>query len=659
MLTSPNAPKTYHVSEPLPWLPQELSGGFTYTTCFSRPERQVYRRRQKLWPSVWVEKHRWITQGRLAGSVMRLDNSPHIATQLDVADCPSVRCVVVCAAPQTAKSTMVDSYIAYRMDMAPGPALTVYPDQRTGEKNMVKRIHKMIDLSPRLRSLKTVNKDDFTKSYVRLSTMDYQLGWAGSAITLSNESIQLLDLQEVDKYKESPNKAEAGTIELAETRVINYPNSYKIFITSTPTTEAGPVWQALTVECEVIFDYYVRCPYCGQEQYMTFERIRWPKGADGHSLNYQDIFRDKLAWYECEECEAHWSDIDRDQAVKTRLWRARTQDGSPGLEAMQYVERHRTTYPGFHQPSWISTSVSLSRVAADWLKIQDPRRDYAGKRKARKNFYNKHKAEAWLEIEESRGHQGILDLCDQYPKGVVPGNDQTAALVAGVDTQDDGFWYLILAVGYGLSPTCWVIDAGFVLSFADLHQVLWEDVYRDANNNLYTVQFCLQDCLGHRTHEVYDFCVKYPGLMLPSVGRQTMEGPYGYSPVEFYPGTEKRKFPGQLMRVKCNSTFYKDKLDGKLRVSLDDPGSMRFYHGFPEDFAKMFCAEARDDSGFWQQLNNRPNHLWDAAYLSLVGVDIKGIQRWATPAEQKVVEQQREEQKAKKAKQIKQKRRRW
>ena len=45
---------------------------------------------------------------------------------------------------------------------------------------------------------------------------------------------------------------------------------------STPTTDDGPIWKALTEEAGARFDFWVRCPHCGFFQHMDFERIAWP-----------------------------------------------------------------------------------------------------------------------------------------------------------------------------------------------------------------------------------------------------------------------------------------------------------------------------------------------------------------------------------------------
>jgi phage terminase large subunit GpA-like protein len=639
MLTQQSTTQSYRLKVMPPWvsLPEHLRAGFRHSTRFSKAERRVLRRRKTVLPSEWCEQHRVITKGAMAGALMRMEHTPHVVGQMDALFFPSVRSVTVCAAPQTAKSTMADSCILYSMDMHPGPCLSVYPDRNTAEKNCRERIHLAINKSGRLRKLKTGNKDDFTTTKVQLTSMLYQMGWSGSAISLSNDSYRYLDLQEVDKYPESPNAREAGTLELAGTRVIAYPNNHKILITSTPTTEKGPIWQALTVESEVIFDYYVRCPYCDHEQTMIFDNIHWPKGDDGHSIDYQEIEKNRLAWYECEHCHEHWDDYDRNKAIQSRTWRQKTHDDAPRLELFQYLNRHRPQHIGFHQPSWISSLVSLSKVAGDWLKCSDGRKDYGEQRKARKNFYNKHRAEPWTEIEATRQGEELLVHLDERPDGIVPGGDRVACLLFGADTQDDGFYYTIWAVGYGRTLNMWLVKAGFVVNFEDLETVLWDFEYKDVSGSRYPVQFGLIDSKGHRTSEVYDWTNAFPGLVLPTSGERTMQGPYTFVEVEFYPGTEKKKFPGSLKRVRVNTTYYKDKLDGKLRIAPVDPGAVRFHGevaGIQGDFCAQLCAEVRDDNGFWQQIGNRANHYWDCSVLAMVAADIRGIRFWPDPSEQ-------------------------
>ena len=160
----------------------------------------------------------------------------------------------------------------------------------------------------------------------------------------------------------------------------------------------------------------------------------------------------------------------------------------------------------------------------------------------------------------------------------------------------------------------------------------------------------LLDALGHRTSEVYDFCVRFPGMILPSIGEKTKAMPYNFSDVEFYPGTEKKKFPGSLKRCRVNTTYYKDKADGKLLIPSGDRGAISFHSEVTIDFTGQLCAESRDELGFWQQIGNRANHQWDCLCNAMAAADVKGIRYWPRPGEVEVTTQQKTKPKTKKVK---------
>lgn len=486
-----------------------------------------------------------------------------------------------------------------------------------------------MDHSPRLRSLKTGNRDDITSKLIKLQTMFIDLGWAGSAISLSNESYQFVDLQEVDKYRETPNKKEAGTMELAFIRVSAYPHDHLILITSTPTTESGQVWQAL-LESQVIFEYYVRCPICFEEQLMTFENIKWGKDEEGKSLQWKEIEEKELAWYECANCTGEWTDHLRNKAIQHGVWRAKRDDDRQGLELFHYLKLYRPKSIGFHQPSWISYFVPFYRVAADFLKCKDPTRTRQQRKTSLKDFYNKHRAEPWQEYEQEKQEEEILKLKDDRPAGIVPGNNKVAGLFAFVDVQLDSFFYTIVAYGYGLTGDGWLIRYGHLTSFEAVEEVLWQNEYKDLDGNLYPVQFALMDS-AYRTSEVYQFCLKHLGRIMPTKGEQTMAQPFTYVDVEYYPGTKKR-FPAGLKRVRINTTYYKDQVDSRLRTLPADPGTIHLHSETDEAFAAQILAEAKDDvTGFWNQIGNRANHYLDCLSNVQVAADIRGVRYWPGP----------------------------
>ena len=200
--------------------------------------------------------------------------------------------------------------IGYAIDRDPGPVLCIYPDELTARENNQDRIQPMIKSSPRLRTYMTGAADDSNLLRISLMHMPIYMAWAHSAARLANKPIRYVIFDETDKYPETAGKRETDPISLGEARTITYRHNCKKWKISTPTTEAGNIWRALTEEAQVIFDFWVSCPACGVLQKMIFRQIQWAHktepGADGkcHSEEPEMIEAEKLAWYECPHCLA-------------------------------------------------------------------------------------------------------------------------------------------------------------------------------------------------------------------------------------------------------------------------------------------------------------------------------------------------------------------
>jgi len=227
--------------------------------------------------------------------------------------------VVLCAADQVGKTACVDNCLGYAIDRAPGPILSVYPDENTAKDNIRVSILPMITQSPRLRTYLTGSFDDEGIKRIGLRHMQIYTAWAHSAAQLANRSIKYVKFDETDKFPDTAGTKEADPISKGEKRTRTYRYSgRKVWKSSTPNIEAGFIWPALN-NCQVIFDYFVCCPDCGHKQRMEFIRIRVPEGV----RDPEKIENENLAWYECAECQSKWTDLKRDAAVRWGQWRAR------------------------------------------------------------------------------------------------------------------------------------------------------------------------------------------------------------------------------------------------------------------------------------------------------------------------------------------------
>ena len=295
------------------------------------------------------------------------------------------------------------------------------------------------------------------------------------------------------------------------------------------------------------------------------------------------------------------------------------------------MEQKRPAKIAFHIPSWLSSFVSLSEVAAAFLKgLKDK-----GKLK---DFMNAYKAEPWVDYQQVRSFDRLIELRDERPKGLVPDTSKVAALTAGIDTQDNGFFYEIRAWGYGLDQESWQIRHGFVETFGALENRIFDTPYRDAAGNEHFVHLAFIDAMGHRTAEVYDWTRLYHGIVFPIKGEQRMSQPYTFTHIDHYPGT-KKPIEGGVRLYRLNVTYFKNWLARKLRIDKADPGSWHYNAETTDDWVHQMCAEYLNEKGFWECPSGRANHGWDCSVYGLAAAEVLGV-KFIEPEEDEEPEQE-------------------
>jgi len=624
LLPLPPVERRKHICAAIPaWFPQYLrtaaqgitSNGSNISFAFSRGERQVMRRRKPMPVSQWAEKYRMVEMSAIPGRWHNLF-TPYLVGIMDTMAHPGVETVIVCKSPQTGGSEAGHNFVGYCIDRCPGPVMYVYPDELTARENAKDRIIPMIQASPRLREYMTGYGDDTSSLRINLMHMPIYLAWSGSVSRLGNKPIRVLILDELDKYKDPKNEATSEA--LAEMRVTTWRRRGRSHVmkVSTPTTPEGPIWVAFTQEAQARFDYWVRCPHCGMFQLMQFERIAWPGKDTDEEPDAEAVLAQRLATYPCEHCGTVWDDNDRDRAVRGGQWRER----ESGLDLAACLASVRPSKVAFHIPAWISFFVSLSDVARQALKYKQ-----TGSADELKKLQNQYKAQPWVVEHAARTEDSILALCDDRPRGRVPGPIEGKArismLLAGIDTQKSHFRYVIRAFGFGDQEESWLVQAGVAETLSAIDAILWATRYRDADGHEYAVRAAMMDAMGGRTAEIYRYAVRHRGRVYPWQGVRSMSQPYTPTPQEYYPDQKgsKIRIPGGINLWRCDTTFFKDDLSGKLSINASDPGAFHLHSNEKrelEEYAREMCAEAYDDEQHaWVNPHSRANHYWDCEVM--------------------------------------------
>jgi phage terminase large subunit GpA-like protein len=612
--------ETLLLDKSLSWMPDEirdLEGSFVYRSKLSKSELKIYKKKKAIKVSEWAEQNRIMISGPREG--LYWDNSffPHLVGILNASFFPSVQMIGNCKAPQSGGTSVVETSLGYIADRKPGLAMIVYPDRDTSVKKSMDSIQPMFRRSPSLKKLLTKYRDDMAGIRIKLLSMLIYMAWAGSVTSIGNVTAKYLCLDEVDKYKEFASKKEAAVMDLVLKRVTVYTYGRKVWLTSTPTLIDGVIWNYLTNIAQVVFDYWVKCPECCTFQIMEFKRIKFNGIKDPVRMEAE-----KPAYYECFKCGAHWGDGKRRIALQNGEWRAREESGEH-RELMKYLTEERPVKICFHTPAWISNQVSLSECAAAFL--------YGLKSKpAMKNFRTQIEAMPWVDYRVDRKLTDIVALKDDRPQASVPDNDVTQVLLAAVDTQDKGFWYEVRAWGWGEEMESWQVKSGFVESFTGLAKILFTDEYHDASGKPYKIFKTAIDAMGHRTKEVYEFCRKYQGRIIPLQGVQKPQ--YNWSPTRIsrYPGTTK-PLPWEIWLYRINTSSYKDSLATKLQINGSDIGAWHLNKDVTEGWCRQMTVEFINDAGKWESPAGKANHAWDVSVYMMFIADFCEVYRWKKP----------------------------
>ncbi len=466
-------------------------------------EKAVFAMRPQTPTYEWACKNFKLAAGPQKGSLWDPKDVPHAKFMMDMWDRPEVRKMFFVGPSQGSKKTTIAYACALaRISRRPGPLGIAMPDQDAIERVFTERLTHHLNGSPFLRSLISPSRYAEQKSQIQLKDGSMILGiWCGSEMRMSSFSAETMLIDEEDA---NANKASVST---AEERTWSYKRTHKIFRFTKPrgTEEESTIWKDMRAEAQARYKYHAVCPSvaCRTPQVMDFDNIHVPDKIRDPAL----IEEKKLARYVCPHCGYEWSDFIRNKALDAGFWATDSKVENP-------------TVVGFHLPSWMCKSMSLSKVMADYFKKRREGQDGI------LWFDNSHRAMPYeptiVQADEDQLKEFIMpELAAQIvPKGAV-------ALTLSVDTQKDHFWYSICAHSVEPRWEC-IIDYGRVDSFEELKEIAFKTSYRqEGSQDRMGIWKGVIDTGGgrdkpleeSRTEQVYKWLLKLPpGVMFGTKG---------------------------------------------------------------------------------------------------------------------------------------------
>ena len=407
--------------------------------------------------------------------------APYQRGILDAISNPLNSEVVIMSSAQVGKTLIAKAVIGYCIDQDPAPMLIVQPTIEMAETFSKDRLAPMVRDTPALRGkiADPRSRDSGnTILHKRFAGGHLTIVGANAPAGLASRPIRWVLCDEVDRYPASAG-TEGDPVSLAKARTKTFHNR-KLVLMSTPGDEAtsriAPAYEASDQQ-----NYLVPCHECGHMQTLRWSQVRWaPDEPD-------------TAHYECEQCEARWTDGQRIEALALGMWVA-TFPGRP--------------VAGFHLNELYSPFRMAGQIVAEFLNAK-------ASPETLKTWTNTSLGETWKDAGGDRRHPELLarrregyDCTDSQdvPDGVV-------WISAGADTQDDRLE--VELVGWGVGEESWGLDYAVIDGNPDTPEV-WLRL-EDQLNRMFTrtdgaripVSIMAIDSGGHHTTRVYDFARKH------------------------------------------------------------------------------------------------------------------------------------------------------
>ena len=598
--------------------------------------RTVYPQ-ERLTPSEWAEKYRVLSPDESdEPGPYSFDRTPYWREVCDWFT-KNVEEIVCLKGAQVGWSDLNRNLMGFCIDIDPGPAMVLMPDQKSAEDFRVERIEPLIKNTPAIGRHLSDKRRDNTKHRIRFATMSLFMVWAGSKTGTKSRPIRYLFCEEPDEY---PQFSSTGGDPLAKaekrlTVAASKGRSRKV-IGGTPTTRRGNVWKRWEM-CTAKMHYWVPCPHCNGYQELHWKGVKWPDlNEPDRKKRAEKIKTDSLAYYECEHCKEAIRDHHKPPMLRRGIWasedQAVTRDG-------RVVGREITARRiGFFLPSTYSPWVAFSQLAEEWLNAQDDVQslcDFVNQRLAQPFEEQREKTEPSIFHNKSRG---------AGPAKIIP--SWATDVISTADTQggrgEPTYWYWVTRA-WARGFRSQLVDYGIANSKEELLDSTLRREYTWEDHGATTPAQLMIDSGGDRTFEVYQIA---------------QMDTYRIHPVKGASHDSRGRFTGgtSMATVKYQKAHGVSLLMVDTQASKDqlyrlihDPDVTRWmpHNAIDDNYADQMSAEAKvfdPLKGFeeWKprQGFEKNNHYWDceqyqvaaAWHYGLGGPPVKAIA--APPATQ-------------------------
>ncbi|MDD5327435.1 MAG: phage terminase large subunit family protein [Phycisphaerae bacterium] len=599
-------------------------------TIWSKEERQAWDTPAPTTVSQWADTNRMLPSTSAEHGQWRTDRAPYLRDIMDAFTDPEVEEITITGPAQCGKTEAVFNMIGYTVDVNPAPTLYVTGRDEDCENISTERLLPTFRDSPALSRHFTKHCRDIKIGRVfQFDTMPLYFTGSQSAMGMASRAIGVLACDETDKWPKYVGR-EGSPAKLAYRRGTTFPD-FKVIYLCTLTTADGFIW--ISLNDSNMQRYWIPCPLCGRYFDPSFGNLKVdPPGLRDPEI----IIKDECVYYECNVCAGHIEQHHKTDMVAAGKWVPRGQiiDAKGNIIGKP---RRGKRHTGFWIDGLISPWILWHRMLAEFFEAQN-------KEEIAPEVLREFRNQVLSQIHEESGRKVSRSEMDEHKgqssRGTVP--DWVLILVAGADYHEDErhmirIDYEVRGFGYGMR-NC-VVSSGSATNFDQLEdEVLlspfpWEDGTLNEEKPWLPV-VCMFVDSGFMEDRVFDFCMKYPGLVFPTKGASgEQRAPIVASAMERISDVRAKKYRGmQLFMI--DTGFFKDRVTTWVSRPAGSPGSTEFYIEIPDRYFKDFCNEhkikIRDKYGqeTWRWVpvsKGAKTHHLDTAVLAAAAAHYKRV----------------------------------
>ncbi len=457
----------------------------------------------------------------------------------------------------------------------------------------------------------------------------------------------ITEVNKTDTYDADTGSTVDGIIKCAS----SYSSEAVVFLEGVTTTKNGRI--EIEYSSSTGSRIFLKCQHCGE--YIVPERSNFL----GWQMAKDEIEASESCYYQCQVCDAKWSEEDRAKSLEHPVIAHR---GQTVNKKGKIHGAHPRTFTYGIRFNWMHSTL---RTMED-IALEEYRALKSGKEASLRAVQQEVWAEPWEDTmgsESELSPEDIFGKIGQHPYGEVPANCDV--VVVGIDIGEKNHWYSVMGfsketaegymISYGRIPveqksekTGIAMLNALRMFKANVLDYGWRKGDKMVKPNLVLVD----SGHGEYNKEIYQFAHESGqarGQYYATKGLGTNEDTGWKDPLAKDNRTigdnwyvtdleDSEEFGESTFLVQFHTDYWKLEVHDRFRTASNTQGSMYLYnesrhHHF--DYVNHILAEKRKTiilkgkSGgiqtVWDHPGGRPNHLFDTSYACVAGANMLGV----------------------------------